>query len=117
MKSVKKRGTGEYIMSPVIRLVEKKTTGAIAGVVIGDAEQVAVTSMLDGSRESYSGTVADEEGVFKLAYLEPGIYDILIESAGFEPVVVEDIEVKAGEVTTLPEPFELLAEQFGTAAE
>ncbi len=111
-KSIHKRGTDEYIMSPVIRLVENKATGAITGDVVGDAEQVIVTSMVDGSRESYSGTVADDDGYFKLAFLEPGVYDILIESFGFHSFSIEDVEVKAGETTALPEPFELLAREF-----
>jgi len=101
LKSIKKTGKG-YLMTPVIRLMEKDTTGGIKGEISEPTEGlISVTSFKEGEKDSYSGTVTDEKGEFLLAYMEPGIYTVVIESAGFKPFVVEGVDVVVGEITNL----------------
>jgi len=102
LKSIKKRGK-TYVMTPVIRFVicdaDEETTGEIVGMMRDPVDQIYITTLLAG--QPYSGTVSNEDGSFKLAFLEPGIYDVLIELRGYEPYFIDGIEVNAGETVDL----------------
>ncbi len=99
MKSINKTGQG-YLMTPVIRLIEKKTSGAIGGTVSGGEQtNVIVTAIKNGTE--VAGTVAADDGKFLLGYLEPGTYNVQIAAEGFETVTVENISVEVGKTVSI----------------
>ncbi|NBB85305.1 MAG: TonB-dependent receptor [Bacteroidetes bacterium] len=75
--------------------------GQIAGVVV-DAEQGepligATVRVVDTEK----GVATDLDGRYRLTGLAPGQYDLRISYVGFQPKVVEGVEVTAGETTRL----------------
>ena len=93
-------------MTPVIRLAVDGQVGGIEGT-ISDPPDVSITvsSLISEQSDIYSGTVPDEDGYFLLAYMEPGVYDVLIEAPGFEPIFLPSVEVVPGEIVNLNEIF------------
>lgn len=109
-KSIKKTGQG-YLMTPVIRLIEQKVSGAIEGVVSEPVDRTVSVSAFNAGEtaDAVAGTVADDNGKFIVGYLNPGKYDLLIEADGFVSEKIEGIEVVAGEKFVLPEEIKLVA--------
>ena len=48
-----------------------------------------------------TGTTGSADGVFRLLELAPGLYDLRVEAAGFEPLERSGVQLNAGEVVTL----------------
>lgn len=94
-KSVVKAGnSGQYILKPVIRLSDK-VAGGIEGYVdpsmVTGTATTAVTAYLDG--EAVRATSPDSDGKFKLAYLMPGTYTVVITSTDRATAVVTQVPV------------------------
>ena len=93
-KSVVKAGaSGQYILKPVVRLGEK-VAGSIEGTLDTslDESKTSVTAYLNG--EAVRATVPDATtGQFKLAYLMPGTYTVVITSQDHATAVVLDVPV------------------------
>ena len=105
-KSVKLTGNGQYRLNPVVKLQQVDLVGEIAGNVTPiDGVLITVSAFEDytgdDTAETAAGTVCDENGDYKLGFLPPGAYDILIEADGYEDELIEDVEVTVGEATTL----------------
>jgi len=66
------------------------------GVVAG--AKVAVTAKETGFSQE---TTTDASGVFGVNRLAPGLYDVLVEKAGFRKQVVADVNVAAEQMTSL----------------
>lgn len=99
-KSVVKAGnSGEYILKPVIRLSDK-VAGGIEGYVatsmVTGTATTAVTAYLDG--EAMRATTPDSNGKFKLAYLMPGTYTVVITSTDRATAVVTEVPVAKASV-------------------
>ncbi len=89
----------KYIITPVTRIASVKTTGALSGSVAAvEGKTVMVTAFQDGSSVAFAGTICDVSGDWMIGYLEPGTYDLLIESDDSSTDVQDQIVV-AGEVT------------------
>lgn len=86
--------SGQYILKPVIRLSDK-VPGGIQGYVDMDMVEAtditAVTAYLDG--EAVRSTTPDSNGKFKLAYLQPGTYTVVITSTGKATGVITEVPV------------------------
>ncbi|MFU8861908.1 MAG: DUF4382 domain-containing protein [Cyclonatronaceae bacterium] len=101
-RSVVKRGaTGTYLLKPVIRAVNSALTGNITGRV-DPAEPGAWVYAIAGS-DTASTTKTVETGHFTLVGLVDGFYTVSIEpiDEDYDPVQLEEVEVKAGQVTDL----------------
>ena len=73
-------------------------SGTLEGIVFLDAGSGAVqevTITIDNTSIS-----PDETGFFQILLL-PGIYDLTAELEPYDPVLIEDIEISAGQTTTL----------------
>ncbi len=122
-KSVVKAGaSGKYLLKPTIRLIVDNQSGQIAGEVTNIPEQrniVIYAYTGDTYNESeaeepaeeevrfpnaISSDMVDENGVYHLAYLAPGTYDLVIVSTDGEDItevlgVVEGIMVESRETS------------------
>ncbi len=129
-KSVVKAGnSGKYILKPVLRLVENNNVALIEGEVTTLAEYESVrvyayeddtfteseiidpeTDEVDFPNAVTSGSV-NEDGTYKLAFMEPGTYDLYAvafdENGDFISIIAEwqDVTLQAGtiEVVNLEE--------------
>jgi len=92
-------GIKGFNFKPVIRAVNKTSTGTIAGV-INDADGnhlsgVSVSIMLDELVTSQT----EEDGSYALSGIPAGVYSITAEKEGFTSVTIDEVEVVAGNKT------------------
>src|SRR5712664_2342242 len=77
-------------------------TGAIGGVVTNPNKEVvpgaSVIVKNTGNNKEDSATT-DDQGRFKIGNLEPGTYNVTINSSGFSPYTQEKVIVEVGSVT------------------
>ncbi|PWD98634.1 DUF4382 domain-containing protein [Marinilabilia rubra] len=124
-KSVVKAGnSGKYILKPTIRLIVEDQAGSIAGMVSnvpeGSEAMVYIYENNTYSEEeeaepveeeavrfanAISSDMVDETGMYKLAFLAPGTYDLVVVEnidGEFSQVlgIVEDVEVESINETT-----------------
>ncbi|MCH2044973.1 MAG: TonB-dependent receptor [Saprospiraceae bacterium] len=75
--------------------------GSISGTIL-EAESgytvIGASVMLQGTS---LGTATDLDGLYAFSDVDPGTYSVEITYIGYESKIIEDIEVKANEVTTL----------------
>ena len=95
-KSITRREQdNNFAMKPVLRLVPTKGAGFISGHVFADGIAAAVI-VSQGGEEISSAIVDPEDGTYRISFLEPGIYDLHVESElSVEPSTIEGIEVVA----------------------
>lgn len=92
-KSVVKAGsTGKYILKPVVRL-SRKESGSIEGHVSTALDLGATTVSAQQNGEIVRSTVPDASGLFKLAYLTPGTYTVVITAPDRATAVVSSVPV------------------------
>jgi hypothetical protein len=92
-------GIKGFNFKPVIRAINKTIAGTIAGRVT-DADGsnlpgVTVSIMLD----ELMTTQTEEDGSYALSGIPSGIYSITAEKEGFTSVIIDEIEVVAGNKT------------------
>jgi hypothetical protein len=79
-------------------------TGAIAGTVSDPSgalvrhAAVAIESQGTGEMRDLA---TDSEGNFSVQFLPPGKYDLTVRTAGFEPFILDDVQVQITEVSRL----------------
>lgn len=100
-KSVVAAGaSGQYILKPVIRLSDK-VAGGIQGYLdpdlVASGQVTAVTAYRDG--EAVRATTPADNGKFKLAWLVPGTYTVVITSTERATGVVTGVPVEDSVVT------------------
>ena len=97
-KSIIQKGTGEYQLQPVIRIIAQATTGEIEGIT--DPDSAHAFAIADDDTVQ---TVTDTTGYFKLIGLSPGLYTVNIvpENALYADTSFSDVEVVAGSTTDL----------------
>ncbi len=93
-------GSGQYILKPVIRLSDK-VAGGIQGyldtALVASGKVTAVTAYRDG--EAVRATTPDDNGKFKLAWLMPGTYTVVVTSTERATGVVTGVPVESSVVT------------------
>ncbi len=102
-RSIHVTGNGKYMLRPVIRLVQggivPVTPGAIHGALAPPTEAEIVAQIGD---ETFATAAADTAGVFTLAGLAPGTYDVKIDVAvGYRDTTLTGIVVTSGQTTEL----------------
>jgi outer membrane receptor for ferrienterochelin and colicin len=78
-----------------------QTTGKISGVVIDKTtaeELIGATVIIEGTS---IGSSTGIEGDFVIANVTPGIYKLKVSYIGYDGRIIEGVEVKAGETTTV----------------
>ncbi|MEP6512631.1 MAG: DUF4382 domain-containing protein [Parafilimonas sp.] len=97
-ESIVEQGNGNYLLKPVIRLVDDAISGSIRGEIIPPEQYVAVTATDDGV--SYS-TVTNASGKFLIAGVPPGTYTVTVTPSVGTPVIITNVQVTLGESTNL----------------
>src|SRR4029079_5815038 len=87
-----------------VAFAQSTTTGAIGGVVQNPNKEVvpgaSVTVKNTGTNKEDSATT-DDTGRFKVANLQPGTYDLTVNSSGFSPITQQNVIVEIGRETNL----------------
>jgi hypothetical protein len=100
-QSVHTTGTGEYMLHPVLRGFIMQNTGTVIGYVNLPSPGVAVMLVkVSDPNTVYMSYAEKNVGHFMLRGLSAGKYTMKVFPAGSDtPVIVEDIEVTAGNTT------------------
>src|SRR5258708_17228958 len=89
-------------------------TGAIAGTVsdpsgaLVPGAAVVINNQGTGEKRDLA---ADAEGSFSIQFLTPGNYDLTVRAAGFEPFILNRVQVQLTELSTLQIQLALPAAQ------
>jgi Carboxypeptidase regulatory-like domain/TonB dependent receptor len=87
-----------------VGLAQSTTTGSIGGVVTNPNKEVvpgaSVTAKNAGTNKEDTATT-DDTGRFKVANLQPGIYSVTVNAAGFSQITQENVVVEVGRETGL----------------
>src|SRR5436190_2417928 len=82
-----------------------QVTGSIAGIVRDSTGAVlpgaTVTVKGPALRRESASTVTTPEGVYRVALVPPGVYDVTVELEGFSPQTRRNVEVVINQQTTL----------------
>jgi hypothetical protein len=79
-------------------------TGAIAGSVSDPSGALVATAALvvkSQATQEERNLTTDAEGNFSVPFLTPGSYDLTVRAPGFEPLVLESVQVQITEVSRL----------------
>ncbi len=97
-RSIHKTGTGVYKMRPTIKVVATASSGSISGQTEPGATVMAQQALTEacGGIDLAQTTTASDDGSYQLAYLEPGIYNIVVILDGFLIAAEADVQVDAG---------------------
>lgn len=76
--------------------------GIIRGTVIDDATGETVIGANISIKETSAGAVSDLDGQFSIE-IEPGVYNLQVTYIGYQALTIEEIGVRAGEVTVVGE--------------
>lgn len=76
--------------------------GIIRGTVIDDATGETVIGANISIKETSAGAVSDLDGQFSIE-IEPGVYNLQVTYIGYQALTIEEIGVRAGEVTVIGE--------------
>src|ERR1044072_1679412 len=87
-----------------VAFAQSTTTGSIGGVVTNPNKEVvagaAVTVKNAGTNKEDTATT-DDTGRFKVANLQPGIYSVTVNAAGFSQITQENVVLEVGRETGL----------------
>lgn len=76
--------------------------GSIAGTVSdADGDPVEDAEVVAADGEDEAATTTDDDGAYALHDLDEGTYELTVDADGFVPATEADVEVEAGETTTL----------------
>ena len=97
------------------------TAGQLRGTVLeaaGGSVGAAAVTLEDAQGATVRFLETDFQGAFRVALLAPGIYRVLVEQVGFQPVRLLNVVVAAGQTTTVavaierrPPPIESVTER------
>lgn len=98
-QSIVQQGNGDYLLKPVIRIIDEAISGSIHGVVTPDTLHATITA--EGNGNSYS-TIANASGAFLLKGIPEGTYKVTITpNSADQPKVIDNVQVTTGESTDL----------------
>jgi hypothetical protein len=99
-RSIVKRGNGTYSLKPVIRALEKATSGSIKGTVTPLEASPAVFAI--SGTDTVATAYTDEAGKFMLRSIPAGSYTVSFDpKTGYVPQQKESVSVTLGNVTDL----------------
>ena len=98
-QSIVQQGNGDYLLKPVIRVIDEAISGSIQGVVTPNTLHATITA--EGNGNTYS-TVTNASGAFLLRGIPAGTYKVTItpDSAAL-PIIMDNVEVTTGVSTDL----------------
>jgi len=101
--SIHVTGNGKYMLHPVIRLVQGGIVPVTPGAIHGDLDPATEAAILARvGDQTFATTTPDTAGVFTLAGLAPGTYDVMIDvAAGYRDTTLTGIVVTTGQTTEL----------------
>lgn len=85
-------------------LAQTSQTGIVSGRVLdsdGDGVKDAIVTVAQPDGAYRKTGVTDRDGNYRVAFLPPGIYNVSVQAAGFNPRRVADVRVSAAQITTL----------------
>src|SRR5947209_1119702 len=91
-------------MSALQAFAQSTTTGAIGGVVTNPNNEVvanATVSVRNVETNKEDTAQTDDQGRFRVVNLQPGNYNVTINSTGFSQFAQERVVVEVGRVTTI----------------
>ena len=98
-QSIVQQGNGDYLLKPVIRVVNEAISGSIHGVVTPGTLRATITA--EGNGQSYS-TVTNASGAFLLRGIPAGTYTVTITpDSADQPIVKNNVQVTTGAITEL----------------
>lgn len=98
-KSIVETGKGYYKLKPVLRTIDKKTTGTIKGAI--HPKDVRAIVEVTGNGSSYS-TITSKDGKFMVQGLSEGDYTVIITPAPpYSPMTVNIVKVVVGHTTNM----------------
>jgi hypothetical protein len=108
-RSVVKRGKkDEYLLKPVLKLIQIVISGSISGTVESSDDTVELEDAVVSAQQVASGdtfhsevlsAMVAENGTYRLSPVEQGTYDVVASAPGFAPQLEEDVTVVAEEDT------------------
>lgn len=99
-RSIVRRGNGTYSLKPVIRALEKATSGSIKGTVTPLEASPAVFAI--SGTDTVATAYTDEAGKFMLRSIPAGSYTVSFDpKTGYVPQQKESVSVTLGNVTDL----------------
>lgn len=120
-------GLGALLLCPVGQIhAQSLTAGQLRGTVLdggGLAVPAAAVTLEDARGATIRFMETDYNGSFRVALVAPGVYRVLVEQVGFQPVRLLNVVVAAGQTTALnvvidrrPPPIEAVVEREAGAA-
>lgn len=106
-----KKVVNGFIFKPVVRAVNKTSTGQISGLV-NDTSNVALENAmmaLISENDTITTALTDEEGFYALIGVPEGAYSVACSKEGYVEEVAGDVEVISGNITE--QNFELVMEE------
>lgn len=99
-RSIVETGNGNYILKPVLRVVELAGAGSIAGTV---QPTDFITSVLAVSNADTFSTLTDENGNFTLLGVTPDTYDVSFEPSNeqYSDTTFSNVSVSDGEQSNI----------------
>src|SRR5262245_44128735 len=79
-------------------------TATITGIVRDQADAIIANAKVSVTAESTGNSktaVTDEQGRYTLSFLQPGVYKIMVEVAGFKTLTRAGITLEVAQVLTL----------------
>ena len=92
-------GIKGFNFKPVIRAVNNTTAGSVAGVVTNSDTAIHNASVWIEQEEVITTAYTDEEGYYAIPGMPAGLYTLSATMEGFNTVIVEGLEVVAGNRT------------------
>jgi hypothetical protein len=94
-------GIKGFIFSPVVRTMTASVSGSISGTVSDeDNNKIKNASISIITQDSVlTSTFTNGAGKFKLIGIEKGTYNLQVEKEGYITSLIENIDIKAGQLT------------------
>jgi hypothetical protein len=96
-------GIKGFIFKPVIKATAATTSGTLEGTVT-DTADVAISGAqvsIIAADTVYTTSFTEETGAYEILGIDEGIYKVEFAKEGFTDTIVENVEIIAGEKTTL----------------
>ncbi|HEX6733116.1 MAG TPA: carboxypeptidase-like regulatory domain-containing protein [Pyrinomonadaceae bacterium] len=92
------------VLSVTTTIQAQESRGKISGRVMDPNESAVPGASVKVTNIERAGTTAvttNEDGLFEVPYLLPGVYQVLVEATGFKKSVLEKVSVAINETSTL----------------
>ncbi|MGC9973706.1 MAG: TonB-dependent receptor, partial [Bryobacteraceae bacterium] len=93
------------VLLGVVALLAQQNTGRIAGTVVdatGAAIPTATVQLSLAGGGIAAATATRTDGLFNFNAIQPGTYDLTVESAGFAKQIIRGVKIDPGRETSMP---------------